>query len=235
MANDVTGPEIVDNVIDDPLAGVEQVPNPAETQLARSRSAKVVLLWRATWFQGGILVAGIAGVWVCGCDLRPSLAINSTGLAIGIMATVPLAGVVFGLSWLKLAPLEKIEQLVLKLIGPAVAKCSWPELAWLALLAGFSEEILFRGWLWQMVLPWGFQPALIGTSVLFGLAHPITRTYFAVATLIGAYLACIAYLVPGGNLWSAIVTHTLYDLIGLKLIAVTACQNDQRDRLEVMA
>jgi uncharacterized protein len=227
--------KIATHLADDRLATVDEDPKPEGAASAGIPSSKDLLLWRATWFQGGLLVAAIAGAWLSSCDLWSSLAVNSTCLTIGVIATLPLAGIVFGLSLLRLAPLKRIERLVQELIGPAVAECTWPQLAWLALLAGVSEEVLFRGWLWQMAVPWGFQPALIGTSIAFGLAHPITRSYFVLATLIGVYLASVAYAVPGANLWSAIVVHTLYDLIGLKLIAAAASQELAGDRLEGIA
>jgi len=50
-------------------------------------------------------------------------------------------------------------------------------------------------------------------SVLFGLFHPITPTYAALAAAIGLYLGWL--WLACGNLLTPIVTHALYDFLAL--------------------
>ena len=59
---------------------------------------------------------------------------------------------------------------------------SWPFFA----VAGLAEELLFRGLIQAELGDW-FSPAvgLVGASLLFGLAHPITLGYAVVVTLAG--------------------------------------------------
>jgi membrane protease YdiL (CAAX protease family) len=56
-------------------------------------------------------------------------------------------------------------------------------------------------------------PALVVSSVLFGLLHPITPTYAVLAGLIGAYLGGV--WLANGNLLVVVIVHALYDFIAL--------------------
>ena len=92
----------------------------------------------------------------------------------------------------------------------------WPMLhiAALSILAGISEEMLFRGMIQgglSQVL--GTVPALIIASVLFGLVHFATLSYGIIATLIGFYLGGI--WICSQNLLVPIAVHALYDFIAL--------------------
>jgi hypothetical protein len=51
----------------------------------------------------------------------------------------------------------------------------------------------------------------LAASILFGLAHPISRTYVVLATGMGLVLGAL-YLATG-NLLSAIVAHAVYDAV----------------------
>lgn len=88
----------------------------------------------------------------------------------------------------------------------------WPDLIWLGLLPGLSEELLFRG----VILPsLGFNLiAAIVSSVLFGVLH-LSGTeqwpYVVWATIVGFVLAYSALL--AGNLLIPIVAHIITNLI----------------------
>lgn len=76
----------------------------------------------------------------------------------------------------------------------------------LAVLAPLGEEILFRGFLlrrWAM--KWGMRPAIIASSVVFGLLHPDPLG----AALFGAAM-CLLYL-HTRTLWVPILAHALYN------------------------
>jgi uncharacterized protein len=115
-------------------------------------------------------------------------------------------------------PIRRLVALVSRQIGPAIAACSAAQLALLALAAGVSEEVLFRGvvqaGLTRMVSAW---PALIAASVAFGLVHFASRAYAAVAGIIGLYLGALYHW--QGSLLAPIVTHTLYDFVALLCVA----------------
>lgn len=83
--------------------------------------------------------------------------------------------------------------------------------------AGFGEEYLFRGFLFQRLamlfggtkLGWGI--ACLIQAVLFGFAHAYQNPLGMLLTgSIGLTMA-LAFLATGRNLWAPIIAHTLYD------------------------
>ena len=87
-----------------------------------------------------------------------------------------------------------------------------PDLIWLGLLPGLSEELLFRG---VMLPASGYDlPALIISSVFFGALHlsGIQQWPYAVwATLVGFILGYSVYIT--GNLMVPIIAHILTNFI----------------------
>jgi len=86
-----------------------------------------------------------------------------------------------------------------------------------ALLAGFGEELLFRGvlqaWLADGLGPW------IGlglASVVFGFMHAVSPAYFVVATVMGLYLGALYHFT--GNLVLASLVHAIYDWIAIEMV-----------------
>jgi membrane protease YdiL (CAAX protease family) len=117
-----------------------------------------------------------------------------------------------------IASIRRLVALVDEQVGPLLVPLSLFELGILALVAGFSEEILFRGVL-QVGLGRWLSPAaaLIATSVCFGLVHFASRTYAVVAGVMGCYLGILLLLADG--LIAPIVSHGLYDFAALVLVA----------------
>jgi membrane protease YdiL (CAAX protease family) len=88
----------------------------------------------------------------------------------------------------------------------------WPDLIWLGLLPGLSEELLFRGVLLPAI---GLNAnGLIVTSICFGILHLSSLQqwpYMVWATIVGLVLGGSALLT--GNLLVPIVAHVLTNLI----------------------
>lgn len=88
----------------------------------------------------------------------------------------------------------------------------WPDLIWLGLLPGLSEELLFRGVMLPAVgLNW---VGLLGSSFCFGILHlsgPQQWPYAAWATTVGLLLGYSA--LETGNLLVPIVAHITTNLI----------------------
>ena len=95
-------------------------------------------------------------------------------------------------------------------------------------MAGLCEELLFRGTLqiWASG-QWGLPTAIVVVSIVFGLVHFVTPTYFILAAGIAAYLSDTMYLVDRPNLLIPITTHALYDYIGF-LVLVAEYRKSQR-------
>lgn len=88
----------------------------------------------------------------------------------------------------------------------------WPDLIWLGLLPGLSEELLFRGvMLPALGLDWS---ALIISSLLFGVLHLSGMEqwpYAAWATVVGFALGYCA--IATGNVLVPIVAHILTNFV----------------------
>lgn len=102
----------------------------------------------------------------------------------------------------------------------------WHFLA-LSLAAGVGEELLFRGWLQSFLelkfsslgelAPW---VAIVLSSLVFGLVHPLSRGYIFLAFLLGCLLG-VAYHTTG-NIMVPIIAHTLYDFVLMLRMVIMA-------------
>ncbi|NET44585.1 CPBP family intramembrane glutamic endopeptidase [Okeania sp. SIO2B3] len=88
----------------------------------------------------------------------------------------------------------------------------WPDLIWLGLLPGLSEELLFRGVILSAL---GLDTvALIASSIFFGVLHLSGKQqwpYMVWATIVGMVLGYSALVT--GNLLIPIIAHILTNLI----------------------
>ncbi len=185
--------------------------------MRRTFPERAILVLIGILFEGGL--AGLAGLlgWLFGVSPTASLRWNGRDAAFGALAIGPML-LVF---WFSLKsnwrPLAEIREFFERLIRPAFSSCSILELALVSAAAGFGEEVLFRGLIQGgLETSIGRGPALVLTSMLFGLAHPITTAYIVLAGLLGLYLG--ALWMAGGNLLIPIVAHGLYDFVALVIL-----------------
>jgi len=167
----------------------------------------------ALLFQGGIGVIGLLAILIFGIPvllvgpgLWPSLFYGAVGAA----ATYGMLLLLTRVPGLFPENLERQMQGLYDFAtgySPAV-------LVLLSLLAGIGEELLFRGaiqgWLMTHTDP---MTAVLAASVLFGLVHYVSFTYFLVATGLGLILG--AAYVLSESLTLVMIWHALYDMIAL--------------------
>ncbi|MGF1603471.1 MAG: lysostaphin resistance A-like protein [Thermosynechococcaceae cyanobacterium] len=127
-------------------------------------------------------------------------------LGIGIGFAITLASAVVYQLW----PQYKASaDLYLQLI---LSPLLWPDLLWLGLLPGLSEELLFRG---VMLPAFGMDAGgLIASSICFGVLHMSGRSqwpYVVWATAVGLLLGYSAMIT--GNLLVPVVAHIVTNLI----------------------
>jgi membrane protease YdiL (CAAX protease family) len=168
--------------------------------------------------EGGLALVAAGLAWMFGVQLReqfpplgPPLI---TALVRGLLATVPMLVVFWCLLNIKWAPLQELRHQVEWLIREIFPTGSVPQFAMVALLAGVGEELLFRGVLQTKLGDW--TTPVIGitlASLLFGMAHALSKAYFAFAVAVGAYLGWLAYYYH--DLTAPIVAHALYDFLAL--------------------
>jgi membrane protease YdiL (CAAX protease family) len=122
-------------------------------------------------------------------------------LALSIFATAALLLLFMILLRTSAAPLRRIREILERVLRPLIGNCHWLELAAVSIAAGVGEEWLFRGVL---------------ASIAFGFCHYITRTYFILATVLGAVFGWLYFAT--NNLLVVIVIHALYDFIALLIL-----------------
>ena len=166
--------------------------------------------------------------WAVGPDARDGIpeadAANvreiALGIGYGLLAAVPLYAAITAMRKIPWQPIRDLEKLGDEGMFAALMSLTVPEMLTVSLCAGVGEELLFRGWLLPAIASWmpeRIEPqvamglALAGSSVLFGLVHPITKLYIVVAALIGVYFGAL-YL-WSGNLLVPIVAHAAYDAV----------------------
>lgn len=174
-----------------------------------------------------VAIAFILG-WFGSVNPVQQLYFDWWSLLVGVLATCPLL-VLFGvLYWIDLPPLRRIRDILTDMLSPLLAECRWFDIILLACMAGLCEELLFRGTLqlW-CTAHGGLIVAIVVVSVVFGLVHFVTPTYFVLAAVIGAYLSGIMYLVDRPNLLIPITTHAVYDYVGF-LVLVADYRRSQK-------
>lgn len=181
----------------------------------QSDPARVVAI--AVLVEGGLAPLALLVGWLLGQPPLRGFAWRGRDAALGAAAALPMLGLLLvGLRW-PIAPLARIKRFIVEEVRPLLGACTWIELALISLAAGVGEEMLFRGAVQgALVRRLGLGAGLAGSSLLFGLLHPITAAYVVLAGLMGAYLGLI--WVVNGNLLTVIVAHAVYDFLALLIL-----------------
>lgn len=179
----------------------------------------------AALFEGGLALAGFALGWLAGIDPLGTLRLEWTALMWGVAGALPVFALFLLSMRYPVGGLRGIRAFLLEYLGPYLDVCRWYDLLALAAIAGFSEEVLFRGVLQPWIGRWGPMTGLIGSNVVFGLAHMITPTYALIAGLMGLYLGVLPDASEPPNLLVPIITHALYDWLAF-LVVVRAYRRE---------
>jgi membrane protease YdiL (CAAX protease family) len=178
--------------------------------------------------EGGMALAAMGLAWLAGIDLWKLVAWTLDTPGQIVLALVPLLILFVATYRWPIGPLERIKDILLDVMGPALSACRWYDLPVLAALAGLGEELLFRGVMQTGLDHWaGRGVGLISASIVFGLVHAVTPTYALLAGLIGLYLGTLLYLTEPPNIAVPIAVHAAYDLV-----AFCVLRRDYRRRAE---
>jgi membrane protease YdiL (CAAX protease family) len=162
------------------------------------------------------LLAAVLG-WLAGVAPFAQITLDGGALLTGALSAVPLLAV-FVASWRsERGSLRTVRARVEEAVAKLFPHPTLAELALVSAAAGVGEELLFRGFLQPLLASTiGTLAALVIASVLFGLAHAVTRTYALIAGGIGFYLGGL--WIVTGNLLAPIVAHAVYDFVALTLV-----------------
>jgi membrane protease YdiL (CAAX protease family) len=189
-------------------------------------------------FEGGLAVLAIVGGWLFGHSpligiewSREALPAHGLAMFWGALAALPLVAGLLFLDRLPLRPFVRLQQYVRRLVAPLFAEATLVELLLISLIAGVGEELLFRGLIQDGLAVWIGGPAgicigLAAGSILFGLAHALTKTYAALAAVVGLYLGILLLLT--GNVLAPVTAHAVYDFAALVYLIGTS--EDQKGR-----
>jgi len=172
----------------------------------------------AVLVEGGLGLVAIVLAWLFSVPLREQISPPGRPLlfavARGVLVTLPMLAAFFCLVHSSRATFRRLREQVEWLIREMFPAGSVPQFAMVALLAGVSEELLFRGVIQYLLAHWTTPvTGLALASLLFGLAHALSKLYFVLATLIGL---CFGWLVFRYNdLVAPMVAHSLYDFAAL--------------------
>jgi membrane protease YdiL (CAAX protease family) len=182
---------------------------------------------RAVLLEGGLAPLALIVGWLLGQPPLLGFSWSVRDAAIGVVAVVPLLGLLLIVLRWPIAPLARIRRFLAEEVRPLLGACNWRDLALISLAAGVGEELLFRGAIQGAISRWlGPGPGIAAASLLFGLLHPITSTYVVLAGLMGAYLGIVWVL--NGNLLTVMIAHGLYDFIALVILLRTPPSDSHR-------
>lgn len=164
--------------------------------------------------EGGLILFAYPLGWLLAIHPLTNFHPNWHDSYIGLLATLPLLPIFLIMIHGSIPFLGKLKSISKDTIRPMMRRCTIPDLIGISMLAGVGEEMIFRGvlqtWLAQDSPTW---VAILAASISFGMMHSMSRSYFVLATLVGAYLGFL--FVWTGNLITPILVHFLYDSFAL--------------------
>jgi CAAX protease family protein len=175
--------------------------------------------------EGGLAIVAVLFAWFFRVPLRDRLpqfgAPLVWAIVRGILATLPMLAIFWFLVNSHRPALRQLREQVEWLIGEMFPSGSIAQFAMIATLAGIGEELLFRGVLQTKLADWTTPfVGLVITSVLFGLAHALSKLYFLFAVTVGGFLGWMTWRY--NDLVAPMVAHGLYDFLALTFLTKRA-------------
>jgi uncharacterized protein len=172
--------------------------------------------------EGGLALAALVLAWLFRVTLRdmfPAVGPPLTSAIMrGLLATIPMLVIFWLLVNSNWAMMRQLREQVQWLIDEMFPSRSIGQFAMVAVLAGVGEELLFRGAVQSILGNWTTPViGLVITSLLFGLAHALSKLYFVFAVAVGAFLGWMA--LKHNDLVAPMIAHGVYDFLALTYLA----------------
>ena len=175
--------------------------------------------------EGGLALVAIVLAWLFRISLRDQFPTSggqtASAVGRGLLATLPMLAALVFVVKSRSQPFRHLREQVEWLVREMFPTGSVAQFAMVAALAGIGEELLFRGVIQSKLGDW--MTPLIGlclTSILFGLAHALSKLYFAFAIIVGAFLGWLS--LHYHDLVAPMVAHGLYDFVALVYLSKSA-------------
>lgn len=168
---------------------------------------------------GGTLILVVAAygfALLLGTPFPGRFSWNAKDAAIGVLATAPMALLLYAFMRARAPFIVRFRDSQIAAFREIGFIFTPTRILLIALAAGVSEEILFRGVLQDAAakhLPIAL--AILAPNVIFGLMHARTALYALIAGTVGVWLGVVYWLT--GNLLAPIIAHALYDVIALEV------------------
>ena len=192
---------------------LKPVANPNNPEIESLSRTQILVVMGVT----AIVLLIVAKIWqkLGSVELLPLIFTTDALLwGIGMAAGISLASSIVYRLW---PAYRRSADIYLELV---IKPLVWPDLIWLGLLPGLSEELLFRG---VMLPAFGLNvTAVIISSLLFGVLHLSGSEqwpYVIWATVVGFALGYIALIT--GNLLIPITAHIITNLVSSSLWKLT--------------
>ncbi len=168
--------------------------------------------------EGGLALAAVVAAWIFRVTLRdlfPSAgAPLLAAVGRGLLATLPMLVIFWLLVNSNWPMMRQLREQVQWLIDEMFPSRSIAQFAMVAILAGVGEELLFRGTIQSVLGNWTTPIiGLVVTSLLFGLAHALSKLYFLFAVTVGIFLGWMT--LKYNDLVAPMVAHGVYDFLAL--------------------
>ncbi|MBC7351365.1 MAG: CPBP family intramembrane metalloprotease [Thermogutta sp.] len=197
--------------------------------VADSRAVTAQLIVYGTLLECAIgLVAVVAG-WVLRLPLWEVVRWDFSALGAGALATLPMLLLLPVVRYMPGRVFKELRALMTQMIAPLFRSATIGEMAMISCVAGIGEEAFFRGIVQRGLATLLGTPntlaladpatilAILAAAILFGLAHPLSKIYVVLTTILGVYLGVL--FAVSGNLLVPMVAHGLYDFVAVLYLA----------------
>jgi len=181
------------------------------TQLQVDRKSLLLVSLLA---EGGLAIIGLILLGSSRAEVLSRISLTWKATVYALLLCLPMLGVLYVAMRSEWKPFSHLKIELEEKVRPIFASCKLIDLAFISLLAGLGEELFFRGWMQGLLTnKFGLWLGIMLTSLIFGLAHYISKEYAIYAALTGVYLGLIYQVL--GNLYIVMVIHAFYDFIAL--------------------
>jgi membrane protease YdiL (CAAX protease family) len=172
--------------------------------------------------EGGLALVALVVAWLFHVSLRDLFPTFGRPLLIaivrGLLATLPMLAIFLLLVNSNWPMMRQLREQVEWLISEMFPNGGIGQFAMVAVLAGVGEELLFRGALQTTLANWTTPViGLVITSLLFGLAHALSKLYFLFAIAVGGFLGWMT--LKYNDLVGPMVAHGVYDFLALAYLS----------------